>query len=515
MGVWASRPPAVPPVADGWWVTQTGRGIYTRTVALPLWGKVFVQCVILQTFVLIGVNVAIAVLIADCFMILILALASLTTLFMSYFAVDAVRSENVYQLGAYVTTSFVFLTNYIPQFVGSGRDHSGQRSHSVEILQMVAIACTCSMQMAGFCLALLTYCGSHHLPGFGMRTYKKVGSDPVLLECYRRYQQFCTVLKLDLLFQLELCTFCFLGLRELTWQWWLTTVVQLPLAICWLPLGLLAARRESVSLMTALLVLACAQPPLYALQLFSLGTPNATLAVPGWVPLPEALGLGMPPYGTASQPQLDTYCTQQLREQAFPFASTGLNALYLMALVARLLLLSAAILVRVHFGQGLASRVHQRRSHSHQTESMLDEPTPPDDVAPPLCARGSSAECEPAAPPCPAAHSPCAPHGYDSATPGPSHAHRPSSEPLLGASRSTSAGSSGWGRLWWGWGGSVSSGGHERLTLGSTSSGSQSYYSTQRTSAGDPSSFHGAYISSGNLPPEETPQAASSVTRPG
>ena len=40
--------------------------------------------------------------------------------------------------------------------------------------------------------------------GFGMRTYKKVGTDPALIRAYGRYQQFCSCLKLDWLFQLVL-----------------------------------------------------------------------------------------------------------------------------------------------------------------------------------------------------------------------------------------------------------------------------------------------------------------------
>ena len=65
--------------------------------------------------------------------------------------------------------------------------------------------CTPSLsRRLGFGLAILTYCHRERVPGFGMRTYKKVGADPALLACYQRYQQFCSFLKLDWLFQIAL-----------------------------------------------------------------------------------------------------------------------------------------------------------------------------------------------------------------------------------------------------------------------------------------------------------------------
>ena len=60
-------------------------------------------------------------------------------------------------------------------------------------------------------LALLTYRLTYYVPHFGMRTYKKVGSDPELLACYQVYQRFSTTLKLDWLFQLQLLAYVLLG----------------------------------------------------------------------------------------------------------------------------------------------------------------------------------------------------------------------------------------------------------------------------------------------------------------
>jgi hypothetical protein len=229
-------------------------------------------------------------------------------------------------------------------------------------------------------LALFAYCGAcnaERVLGFGMRTYKKIGTDPVLLACYTRYQQFCSALKLDLLFQIQLAAFCLLGFRALTWRWIATLAVHVPVALAWLPCGLAAVRRESVTLLRLLLLAACFQPLLYAAMLLTdpryvpgpAGGAHAVLGAnsPHW-----ALGLGveMLPDETlstghdsaavaASAMTNMSYCTQRLRESTFPF-SPALGTTYLLAILTRLLLLSVAILSRANFGLGLATRVHQR-----------------------------------------------------------------------------------------------------------------------------------------------------------
>ena len=226
----------------------------------------------------------------------------------------------------------------------------------------------------------ISYCTGSTQPAVGMRTYKKVGTDPILLKCYATYQQFCTMLKLDWLLQLQLLAFSFLGLQELSWQWWVTVGGQLPIGVAWLPMGLLAARRESRMLMMLLLVAAAAQPPMYLAQLLTVPPPNATLpfgnhsghnhTLDNGNTLVSIFGIdddddpylmendgedyGAPPNG------ITHYCTKRLRERTFPFESPALNGLYLLALLVRLIMLFSAGLVRNNFGKGLATRVHSR-----------------------------------------------------------------------------------------------------------------------------------------------------------
>ena len=191
----------------------------------------------------------------------------------------------------------------------------------------------------------ITYCGA---ATFGMRTYKKVGTDPALLACYQVYQRFCASLKLDWLFQLQLFAFSLLGLQELTWQWWLSVGAQLPIALAWLPLGLRSVRSESAMLMMLLLCAAALQPVVYAAQLFTVPMPNVThshhhngshhngydrfdgVAIDGVAIDGERDQLGAPPH------HMTMYCTQRLRERTFPFAAVPLNVLYFLAFGTRL-----------------------------------------------------------------------------------------------------------------------------------------------------------------------------------
>lgn len=172
-----------------WFVTRRGRGLYTRTVALPLWARFFLPCTILQSAILIGINVAIGVLAEDCLTWLILALSSLVTLFMCYFAIEAVRTENAYQcafllpnptpavccarlklsfshvhtrarlhkiivrrLAAYFNTTFVFLSGYLPPIMGmsDGPHHvpmSAKHAEQVRMLILASLICTGVLQL--------------------------------------------------------------------------------------------------------------------------------------------------------------------------------------------------------------------------------------------------------------------------------------------------------------------------------------------------------------------------------
>ena len=153
------------------------RGAYLRTVENPVWSRIFVQCIALHALVLVGISVAVAVLESDCHFSLLLSLASMTTLFMSYFALEAVRTENVYQcafpppphapparaaraltlrmvpsvrLVAYGLTSLAFLIGFLPPLLGAERGTVNppadpSRDTRVRALMLIAVAVACAM----------------------------------------------------------------------------------------------------------------------------------------------------------------------------------------------------------------------------------------------------------------------------------------------------------------------------------------------------------------------------------
>ena len=61
------------------------------------WAQIFVPCVVLHTTVLTCINTSIAVLAKDCVVTLVMVLSSLSLVFMCYFAVEAVRTDNFFQ----------------------------------------------------------------------------------------------------------------------------------------------------------------------------------------------------------------------------------------------------------------------------------------------------------------------------------------------------------------------------------------------------------------------------------
>ena len=168
--------------------------LYTRTTELSVWGRAFVPAVLLQALLTLGLSLSLVVLAADCRVSILLALLTLAVLAAAYFAVEAVRTENAYQLLAYALASAAGMVGLV--LACTEGDGVGKRisdvflgsSEAGELLRSELIGAT-ALQLVCFVLAGLTCRGTGELRGFGMRTYKKVGTDPQLIRRYRRYQQ--------------------------------------------------------------------------------------------------------------------------------------------------------------------------------------------------------------------------------------------------------------------------------------------------------------------------------------
>jgi hypothetical protein len=96
------------PWSQPWYVVRRivgGSLLYTRTTELSFWGRAFVPFVLLQALLTVGLSLSLVVIAADCRVSILLALLTLAVLAAAYFAVEAVRTENAYQLLAYALAS--------------------------------------------------------------------------------------------------------------------------------------------------------------------------------------------------------------------------------------------------------------------------------------------------------------------------------------------------------------------------------------------------------------------------
>mmetsp|Transcript_52841 Transcript_52841/g.123488 ORF Transcript_52841/g.123488 Transcript_52841/m.123488 type:complete len:183 (+) Transcript_52841:398-946(+) len=94
----------------------------------------------------------------------------------------------------------------------------------------------------------------------GWHVYKRIGADVVMIAMYKRYQLFCSLLKLDLMLGFVLI---FTGLMGRAWDttWgFVTTLVSLTATIVWVFVGWQAAMREHVWAMRFVLVFALYEP---------------------------------------------------------------------------------------------------------------------------------------------------------------------------------------------------------------------------------------------------------------
>ena len=269
-------------------------------------------------------------------LVLTIALLAAAAIAMAYFAIDAVRTENPYQLAAYVATSTVLLLASSLPLVASSTDAQSM-SHSPP-LSYIAWACLPTLgvlQLLNFALGYATYRGTTEQNGLGMRRYKKVGTDPLLIRLYGRYQAFCSLLKFDLLLQLALLTFTLIGMPTLGVRWWLSLLFHLPVAVIWLPLGLAAVRREWWRGTLVLALVASLQPILFVVQLvLENGSPT---------PAP-------PPHHPAS-------CESEVIALYSDYA-TVFYTLVALGMCCRLLFLASLVFVWLSYGRGLRERVH-------------------------------------------------------------------------------------------------------------------------------------------------------------
>lgn len=175
-------------------------------------------------------------------------LLSLATLFMLYFAINGVLSENRFELICYlfVTSLISFCTIYAFVFLGK---EDGKQSIVVWI-RLISVCIFCPLN---FVLGWFTY------KAFGWKIYHKIGANITLQSIYRKYQIFVSLLKIDLLFGTGLVLG--IGLFQLDdGVTFYIDLAMLPISIGWAMLGLFGVRHEEKISMGFFLSFAVLEP---------------------------------------------------------------------------------------------------------------------------------------------------------------------------------------------------------------------------------------------------------------
>ena len=121
------------------WIAQRGRGLWTRTVETPVYGRVFVVCALVQASVLVATDTVLALRSGDCITVAATSLLTVSAIFIVYFAVEAIRTENVYQLAAATVISTVVLLVYGIEF--------GMGHRPADAVTMGTYSAACALQL--------------------------------------------------------------------------------------------------------------------------------------------------------------------------------------------------------------------------------------------------------------------------------------------------------------------------------------------------------------------------------
>jgi len=235
---------------------------------LPTVGKVFLFTVGLNVLFILAYRVAVLVQLAgigvgdsnyDTDHIWFMCLTLETAVFMSYFAVDSVYTENHYELVSFVICAVILglrsLLEYLSRDPEAGDlcvDQTGLESF-----------CVASTVMQGVFTLLYLVIAPFVWKSYGWRFYKVVGSDAKLNTMWLHYQQFMALKFLDLSFILLVLT---TGVIYLAFSVYgsIVSALYLFLELFWMRLGTVGIERENDNAMRVWLVLAF-MSPLYIL----------------------------------------------------------------------------------------------------------------------------------------------------------------------------------------------------------------------------------------------------------
>eukprot|EP00164_Ancoracysta_twista_P000403 GFYU01000549.1.p1 GENE.GFYU01000549.1~~GFYU01000549.1.p1 ORF type:complete len:318 (+),score=65.70 GFYU01000549.1:48-956(+) len=210
--------------------------------------KVFLVLVTIEVALLLAMSISSAIEADSLSLARYAFIAIPSTLFLVYFAFDAVDKENMFQLWAFTLSSMLATVFVIFHYMHPGSlnsDHWEKFSLSVLIV-------TSTFQGIYFVLCYFVQ------QSFGWRAYKRVGGDPELQAAYQTLQIFLSLLKTDVQIAVMLVM---LGGFFLLEGWELAlNIVALGISILWAFWGYYCAKRESRHVMLAWIAFALVEP---------------------------------------------------------------------------------------------------------------------------------------------------------------------------------------------------------------------------------------------------------------
>mmetsp|Transcript_33572 Transcript_33572/g.76770 ORF Transcript_33572/g.76770 Transcript_33572/m.76770 type:complete len:345 (-) Transcript_33572:768-1802(-) len=173
------------------------------------------------------------------------------------FAYSAVFFENVFELAAFQIAAVCLTIRVFYEFDGvlASQPVDGPfGTKGEEHIATVQVVLTCVYQVIYIVLGYFVF------KSFGWHVYKNVGADVSMISYFKAYQQFLSVLKLDLMFCIILL---FTGLMGRAWStmWgFITSLLSLLFTVVWAYVAWQAAKREDKLGMRLVLLFSILEP---------------------------------------------------------------------------------------------------------------------------------------------------------------------------------------------------------------------------------------------------------------
>eukprot|EP01119_Soliformovum_irregulare_P015258 TRINITY_DN4278_c0_g1_i1.p1 TRINITY_DN4278_c0_g1~~TRINITY_DN4278_c0_g1_i1.p1 ORF type:complete len:314 (+),score=50.40 TRINITY_DN4278_c0_g1_i1:234-1175(+) len=154
----------------------------------------------------------------------------INSILLAAFAIDGVLNENTLELFGFVIVSLAVcgLVNYQYWFA---------RDTAEQVIVLIRFISVCIFTPINIILSIMVY------RNFGWAIYRKIGASVELIDMYRRYQRFISLLKIDLQFGINLVMIAGILISK-DWKIWID-IIALIASFSWAVLGWVSLRLEN------------------------------------------------------------------------------------------------------------------------------------------------------------------------------------------------------------------------------------------------------------------------------